>query len=135
MPRISLFAAPAAAAVLAFAACGQSEEDKVRSTTDDFVSAFVDGDWGEVCSLLTDDARAQLNKAGALLGGASTCEKAMQMAGGAMSQADRRKLRVNKVKDISIKGDSATVTYVEGTAPTELRKNGGEWRIHARLGE
>ena len=77
----NLLATTAAALALSLFACGGgSDEDDVRSASENFVAAFKDEDWAEVCSLMTEDSKAQLERAGQVLQAEGGCQDVWEKA-------------------------------------------------------
>jgi hypothetical protein len=124
------------AVVLALAGCGggESDEEQVRSATEDFVSAFQDEDWDQVCDLMTSEAKTAILQAGVFLGGADGgCEGSMEAFNGLLDAGDREELENFEIETVEIDGDRASVTDTStggDNGPTELRKKGGEWLVH-----
>ena len=67
--------------VMSLVACGGgSDEDDVRSASEGFVSAFKDENWEDVCSLMIEDSRAQLEDAGDLIDAKGGCADVWEKA-------------------------------------------------------
>jgi hypothetical protein len=120
---------------VAAAGCGsQSDEDKVRDVTLDFVNAVVDEDYDEACDKLSTDARKEIAKAGAALD-AGTCPEVLEKGFALLDSADRKRLQDAdfKVTDVEVKGDRATAKVSpdlgDGDDATRLQKKGDEWFI------
>src|SRR3954447_2837640 len=106
MTRI-MTAALAATTILA-AGCGGSSsssggspEDQVRGAVTSYTQAFVDGDYGKTCSLMTTAARKRVEAAGLLAdkkGG--SCEETLKAAGKQLSSAERKQLEGFSVKAV-----------------------------------
>ncbi|MGZ5420446.1 MAG: hypothetical protein ACXWES_08015, partial [Solirubrobacterales bacterium] len=54
-----LTALACAGVLITLAACGRSDEGKVRSVVDDYIAARAAGDAEEICSLYTEEFRRQ----------------------------------------------------------------------------
>jgi ketosteroid isomerase-like protein len=118
--------------VLPLSACGGSDEDDVRSASEDFVAAFKDENWEEVCSLMTDKSKAQLERAGQVLDANGGCEGVWEKASKFIGDKAKRQLDDFEIESVKVDGDTATVTVTNAEAkgqPTQLRKEDGEWRV------
>ena len=116
--------------VLPLSACGGSDEDDVRSASEDFVAAFKDENWEEVCSHMTDKSKAQLERAGQVLDANGGCEGVWEKASKFIGDKAKRQLDDFEIESVKIDGDTATVTTAEAKGqPTQLRKEDGEWRV------
>lgn len=127
--RIAIFLTSALVALAAtgVAACGQSEEDKVRDVLTNVNDAAKSGDTGELCGLLADDA---LEQAYGAKGdeGKKNCEETLGQNVDALKKDAEGKF---EIKDVKIDGDNATatVTDAEKDNPVKLRKVDGDWKI------
>jgi hypothetical protein len=120
----------AVVAALPLGACGGSDEDDVRSASEDFVSAFKDENWGEVCSLLTERSKVQLERAGKSIGADGGCEDVWEKASKLMDDRAKEQLENFEIERVKVDGDTATVTAVEAQgSPAQLRKEDGEWLV------
>jgi ketosteroid isomerase-like protein len=130
--RKHLLATTAVALVLSLAACGGgSDEDDVRSASEDFVSAFKDENWEEVCSLMTEKSRAQLEQAGEALDAKGGCADVWEKAKEFLPPETEKQLDNFEVDTVKVTGDKATVTTTDAKgSPTQLLKEDGEWRIN-----
>jgi ketosteroid isomerase-like protein len=116
--------------VLPLSACGGSDEDDVRSASEDFVAAFKDENWEEVCSLMTEKSRAQLERAGQVLDANGGCEGVWEKASKFIGDKAKRQLDDFEIEGVKVDGGTATVTTAEAQGqPTQLRKEDGEWRV------
>ena len=89
-------------AVVSLAGCGGgSDEDRIRAAATDFTVAFADGDMERVCELMTGDAKRRL-----VALGQGDCVQVMGLAGGAMDDAERDRLRDAEVTKVTIEGDA-----------------------------
>ena len=118
--------------VLSLGACGGgSDEDDVRSASEDFVSAFKDENWEEVCSLMTAKSRAQLEQAGEALQAKGGCPDVWEKAKEFLPPETEKQLDNFEIDTVKVNGDTATVTTSDAKgSPTQLIKEDGEWRIN-----
>jgi hypothetical protein len=122
----------------AVVACGGSESDaeQIEEVSKDLAAAVRDKDWPEACDLLSTKAKAQLEVAGALLGGGDCPEiidKAVALGDGERSSPDPDRIRVAEIK---IKNDRATARVTpstDGDPLTRYVKEDGDWKIDADL--
>lgn len=130
--RKHLLATTAVALVLSLAACGGgSDEDDVRSASEDFVSAFKDENWEEVCSLMTEKSRAQLEQAGEALDAKGGCADVWEKAKKFLPPETEKQLDNFEIDTVKVNGDTATVTTTDAKgSPAQLIKEDGEWRIN-----
>ena len=125
------------AAVLA--GCGGgSDEDQVREVASDFTAAFADSDAKRACELMTSEAKQQIVKAAAALGGGE-CEKTMSAATGLLDESQKDALRDAEITKVTISGDRAEVTQSadvgdSGDGPMQLAKRGDRWLVDADEG-
>ena len=126
----------AAMATVVLAGCGGgSDEDQVREVASDFTAAFADGDAKRACELMTSDAKQQIVKAAASLGG-GTCEKAMSAATGLMDESQKEVFSEAEIAKVTINGTTAEVVLtgnLEGgnDDPMRLAKRGDHWLVDA----
>lgn len=130
--RKHLPATMAVVLVLSLGACGGgSSEDDVRSASEDFVAAFKDENWEEVCSLMTEKSRAQLEKAGEALEAKGGCPDVWEKAKKFLPPETEKQLDNFEIDTVKVSGDTATVTTTDAKgSPTQLIKEDGEWRIN-----
>ncbi len=130
--RKHLPATMAVVLVLSLGACGGgSDEDDVRSASEDFVSAFKDQNWEEVCSLMTAKSRAQFEKAGEALDAKGGCPDVWEKAEEFLPPETEKQLDDFEIDTVKVNGDKATVTTTDAKGePTQLLKEDGEWRIN-----
>lgn len=130
--RKHLPATMAVVLVLSLGACGGgSDEDDVRSASEDFVSAFKDENWEEVCSLMTEKSRAQLEQAGEALDAKGGCPAVWEKAKEFLPPETEKQLDDFEIDTVKVNGDTATVTTTDAKgSPTQLIKEDGEWRIN-----
>jgi hypothetical protein len=104
---------------------GKSEVDKARDAITELVDAFNHHDFATVCSLISAQQLAQIQRPG------MSCEKVVAKA--APKGAAEITLRIDQVR---VRGDNATVDATvsrrggAGTAQTILMvKEGGDWKF------
>ena len=129
--RKNLLAITAVALALSLLACGGgSDEDDVRSASEDFVAGFKDEDWARVCSLMTEGSKAQLERAGQVLQAEGGCQDVWEKASKFLDAKAKQQLDDFEIESVEVDGDTATVTTAEAQGrPTRLRKEDGEWRV------
>jgi len=117
--------------VLSLVGCGGgSDEDDVRSASEDFVSAFKDKNWEDVCSLMTANSRSQLEEAGDLLDAKGGCANVWEKASKLLPPDAEKQLEDFEIDSVKVDGDTATVTTANSKGgPTRLIKEDGEWRV------
>jgi ketosteroid isomerase-like protein len=114
---------------------GESEEDRVSGVVESFVTAGNERDFDTVCGLLTEDARAQIDKVGKTLGlsGEDACTRTLLARAG--DEAGNASVEVDEVR---ISNDSAqadvTVDDPDSEKPTQqtielARDTEGDWRV------
>jgi hypothetical protein len=107
---------------------GDSDEDKITATVEDFASANIDEDWPQACAQITEQARQQLAKASKALGGKGSCEQALKVLVTRLDEAEvKKQLKDPKVTAVKVDGDKATVK-VNGES-TKLVKDGDDWLL------
>ena len=112
--------------VLPLSACGGSDEDDVRSASEDCVAAFKDEKWEEVCSLITQKSKAQLERAGQALDANGGCEAVWEKASKFIGDKAKRQLVDSEIESVKVDGDTPTVTTGQAQGqPTQLRKEDG----------
>ena len=129
--RTHLLATTAVVLVLALVACGGgSDEDDVRSASEDFVSAFKDENWEDVCSLMSEDSKAQLEEARDLLDAKGGCADVWEKAAEFLPPDARKQLEDFEIESVKVDGDTASVTTANTKGgPTRLVKEDREWRV------
>ena len=116
--------------VLPLVACGVSDEDDVRSASEDFVAAFKDENWAEVCSLLTERSKVQVERAGKVLQAEGGCEEVWEKTFKLIDDKAKQRLEDFEIESVKVEGDRATVTSAQAKGdPARLRKEDGEWRL------
>ena len=126
MQRLAVIAVLLAA--LALAGCGpfggKSDEDQVRDTVDQLVTARNQSHFSDVCSLFASAQLAQFKKAN------TTCEKFLQQ------HAAPDTTTTIRVEQVRVEGDratvDATVSHNAGAGNAEsilLVKENGDWKV------
>lgn len=127
MPR-SLTALACAAALLAAAGCGESDQEQAREVVQAYVDAQNDEDFGAVCDLYSDPLKAQLG----------VTEEACPAFVEEQSTGADVRLQLELVK-VTVNGDTAIADIdavrEDGEGPSRLpltlERRDGEWRISA----
>ena len=108
--------AGASVAVVAccMAACGSSEEDRVKEAITAFYDAAADGDGDEACEQLTPAARTPA--------GGLRCEDTIDQIGRFSGENAERRLDAVEVRRVRVTGDRATAeTRIPTQTPTTLQ--------------
>lgn len=128
----SLLVPVTVALVLSLVACGGgSDEDDVRAASEDFVAAFKDENWSEVCTLMTKQSKAQLEQAGELVQADGGCEDVLKKVATRIPPATKQELEDFEIDTVKVNGNTATVTSTSAKgAPAQLRKEDGEWKVN-----
>ena len=126
--RTATLAAGCAAAALAIAGCGKSDEDKVKDTVSSYISALADGDGDKACGLVSNAAGDQIKKQSKAKDCASAIESFTKSDDGA---AVKKAFKEAKVEKVEVKGEKATATIrvEQQTAPLPLEKSGDDWKL------
>jgi hypothetical protein len=116
-------------AVLAAAlgACGgESEEDKAKSTVEDYLKAVTDGDGDSACKLVTDQTSKRIER-----GGRRTCAATISSLNTGSGKAVLEQFKKAKVDNVKVNGDTATATIkiANVSQPARLRKESGDWKL------
>lgn len=128
--RLSLLTTAVVLALSLVACGGGSAEDDVRSASENFVTAFKDENWEEVCSMMTKASKAQLEQAGETLDAKGGCPGVWEQASKLIDAEAKKQLEEFEIDTVKVNGNIATVTSVAaGTDPARLRKEDGEWRV------
>ena len=136
--RMRTTTALAAVLALAVPGCGgsgggQSDEDQIKATLDDYYTAFANGDAESACADLVSAVQQKLAKAS----GTEDCPGAIAKA---RTRPDIRRytdrFKDAKVVSVKVAGDRAVakVHAIGVTQPIPLRREGKEWKIDANLG-
>ena len=128
-PR-SLAAAALAALATATAACGESDEDRVRETLEGFESATARKDYRALCAdVLSRDLIVKLRSIGL------PCELALRRALGPVQAPE---LTIGRIR---VRGDAAlaqVTSTARGQRPSQdtirLVKEGDDWRVSSLSG-
>ena len=125
MRRAATAIVVAVLAVAGLTACGNDDEEQVKSTVQDFVSAVNDRDFDKVCDLFTETTRTQLERGG---------RKCPQALSSSVTQK-RRNVKAT-VQEVKVDGDKASATATidsDGKKLTDqkldLEKEDGDWKI------
>jgi hypothetical protein len=123
MVRRTITALVCAAALVAAAGCGETDQEQAREVVQDYVDARNDGDFELVCDLYSDSFKQQL-----AIG--ENCpafvEEQTSGAGGELSVADVHVNDDRATADLDVSEGS------EGPSRVALvleREDGGEWKI------
>lgn len=130
--RKHLLATMAVVLVLSLGACGGgSDEEDVRAASEDFVSAFKGENWDEVCSLMTEKSKAQLEQASEALDAKGGCPGVWEKAAKFLPPETEQQLDNFEVDTVKVNGDKATVSTTDASGePAQLIKEDGEWRVN-----
>jgi hypothetical protein len=128
----------AAVAILALADVGpfadETEEDRARDSVERFLSARADGDFGEVCELLTEPLRREVEATSGAEPGAEPPSCAEVLEAGEGSARDRGPSAEPEIVDVSVSGNRARAS-VSGAAGVSqsitLESVGGVWLVSA----
>lgn len=120
--------AVATAAAAAGCGGGGGPSNDPKSVAQAFVDALKHNDYGKACSLMTSEAKAQLQPIG---GKGGSCEDALSAVMSYADAADRDRLEHAKVVSVTVSGGNATVRYSQDKQPTYLVDKGGHWLIAA----
>ena len=125
-------------AALAAAGCGGDDsggggddESQVREVVTSYTAAIADGDGDKACGYLSENARAEVDKAAQTLK-ADGCAGVLEKAAEGATDAEVEKVKNIEVTSVKITGDRATAqTKVEGESgtPAILIKEDGDWKI------
>ena len=126
--RTATLAAGCAAATLAFAGCGKSDDEKVKETATQYLKALSTGDGDKACGLVSAGAANQIKTQSKAKDCASAIESFTKSADGA---AVMKAFKAAKVEKVQVKGKKATATIkvANQTAPLPLEKNGDDWKL------
>jgi hypothetical protein len=108
-------------------ACGgESDEDKAKSTVEDYLKAVTDGNGDSACKLVTDQTRKRIER-----GGRRTCAATISSLNTGSGKAVLRQFKKAKVENVKVSGDTATASIrIAGLSqPAKLRKQGGDWKL------
>jgi len=128
----------AAIAILALADAGpfadETEEDRVHESVERFLSARADGDFREVCELLTEPLRREVEATSGAEPGAEppSCSEVLEARGG--SQRDEGSGGEPEIVDVSVSGNRAraSVSRTAGVSQSiTLEMVDGAWLVSA----
>ena len=117
-----------AAAALAFAGCGKSDEDKVKETVTSYIDALSSGDGAKACGLVSESAANQIKTQSK----AKDCATAIEaFTKSPQGPAVKKAFDAAKVEKVEVKGKKATATIrvASQTAPLPLEKDGDDWKL------
>ena len=109
------------AAVMALAACGESDQEQAREVVQDYVDASNSDDFERVCELYSDDFKDELS--------AADCpEFVKEQSSGAETELELVEVRVS---DDKATADLDSVSEQEGPArlSLQLEREGDDWKI------
>jgi hypothetical protein len=118
---------------------GGGDEQAVKNTVTQFMSALARGDGAKACGLATTQAQQRLTAQGAQAGG--SCPQIISAISKRLPPQIKQGLETAKVKKASVKGDTATVADSDisssagnlgpflGGGTTTLKKEGGTWKL------
>lgn len=121
-----LLAIVLAVVATALAACGgESEEDKAKSTVEDYLKAVTDGDGGAACELVSARTKKRIERGG------RSCATTISSLNTGSGKAVLQQFKKAEVENVKVNGDTATATIkVAGLSqPARLRKEGGDWKL------
>jgi hypothetical protein len=124
-PRRALLVLAAAAAI--GAGCGQTDQERAREATEDYIEAISKGDYAAACKLFTPAYLRELN-------GPAGCERAQadQFGGPGGTTATL------EISSVRVKGDrgNVTVNVSRGGSPSPLTllmvAEGDEWLVRGQ---
>jgi hypothetical protein len=125
----------AAAAAIALAACGggESDQDRVRSTVEDYLEAFLGGDGARACELMTPDTRREFVNRVSNVTRTGDCARAVRTLRTLAGDTTASALKSTKVGAVSVSGRSATARLSTGAggaaSTTQLQEVGGKWLV------
>ena len=114
-----------AASALTVAACGESEEDKAKSSVEDYLKAVENGDGDKACGLVTAQTKKRIERSGRKCG--ETISSLNQGPGKTLLTA----LKGAEVENVKVKGDTATAQIkLKGLTQTvDLQEEDGKWKL------
>jgi hypothetical protein len=121
----------AAVLALVVAGCGigdgDSDEDKARDVIKDYATAVADGDEKEICGLLSEDSKRQLER------GDATCEESFKNFGAFLNDEQKQQLK-DIDPDVTVDGDNASAQVDEPPLEGEVRlkRENGDWKVTLR---
>jgi hypothetical protein len=108
-----------------------SDSEAVRAAVGGFSKALGTGDGSAACELLTTQARDDLVKRAASLGGTRDCPTAIAKLHDAAGAEVNAAFSSATVADVKVMGETATARLIASghPAPVSLAKQDGEWRL------
>ena len=76
----------------------------MRSASEDFVAAFKDENWNDVCSLMTEDSKKQLEQAGELLDAEGGCADVWEKAAEFVPAEAKQQLEDFEIERVKVVG-------------------------------
>jgi hypothetical protein len=119
--------------VLAFAGCGASDEDQIRTAYGDLQSAFEARDYEELCAVTTTDAHRHIGQIGHLK--SENCLRDMRRVVTMVRDAPVGSGSPRIVR-LRVDGDRATAVIVAGGSRARLpfAKEDDDWKVDALYG-
>jgi ketosteroid isomerase-like protein len=121
----------AVAASSCLAACGASDQDRIKDAVRNYIQAVLSDDGKAACDLLTSDAaKAFVDKVKDQLH-TTDCATAFKTEAGTLKEDEKAVYRSAVLKNVNINGDTAIVTvqFTGVSKDISLRKVNGDWRI------
>lgn len=123
----ALTVAVVASLALGAAACQklQSEEDKAKSTVEDYLKAITDGDGEMACAKMTDSTKKNIERGG------RSCAETISALGSGPAKSVIEAFKDADVDNVKLNGDRGMADIkVKGlTQKTNLRKEDGTWKL------
>jgi acetyl-CoA acetyltransferase len=122
----------AAAVACLVAGCGSSDSSDAKATVQSYITAWSKGDGKKVCSLMTEQTRSQFVSVVKQYARTTDCPKAVTTLHPVMAAA----LKGAHVASAKVASGEASVTVKAGarSSPTDLRKEGGKWKVSSGPG-
>jgi hypothetical protein len=128
----------AAIAVLALADVGpfadETEEDRARNSVERFLAARADGDFGEVCELLTEPLRREVEATSGAEPGAEPPSCAEVLEAGGRSERGESQSGDPEIVDVSVSGNRARASVSRAAGVSQsitLEMVDGAWLVSA----
>jgi len=125
------FALAVLAAGSCLAACGQSDQDKIKDAVRNYIQAVLDDNGKAACDLLTADAaKAFVDKVKAQVK-TTDCATAFKTEAGTLKDDEKAVYRSAVLKGVTINNDKAIVTvqFTGVSKDISLQKVNGDWKI------
>ncbi|MGI8594072.1 MAG: hypothetical protein ACR2ML_06865 [Solirubrobacteraceae bacterium] len=128
MPRTrALAVAVVASLALGATACSrlQSEEDKAKSTVEQYLKAVADGDGDVACQKVTESTKKNLERGG------RSCAETISALSSGPGKSVLEAFKDADVENVKLDGDRGMADIkVKGlTQKTNLRKENGSWKL------